>query len=167
MVLLLAAIGVAVVAVALRNLLSAPGLELPVVLVTVLVVVLSLGFWTSLWPQLTGLVTAHQADDKLSLGANNTEPGSLFGTYQPFLDFVADTVPAHARVFIECGQHEASCGSQEDWFGYDLLPRVFVAKPAQAQWAIFYNANGAVEPFARGWKMYTFAQDYSVARAPR
>lgn len=133
--------------------------------VMVAVVVIGLNFWANVWPQTRGFVQAHNANAQLTREQANAAGGAAFSVNEPFMAYAADLIPSHARVFIDCGPHKKPCIGQ-DWFTFRLTPRVFVAHPEQAQWAIFYGDNAAGERFALGWSVHQFAPGFAVAHAP-
>jgi len=160
-------LGVVVLAIVIHRSVGTAGLPIVASGAVLIAAVSGLSFWSGLWPEIRGLVQSHDADAKLTLEQSNTEGGALFGVNEGFMAFADHTIPRQARVFIECGQHEATCGSEQDWFGFRMTPRVLVTTPSKAQWAIFYNADAAREPFARGWRILPFASGFALAEAPQ
>jgi hypothetical protein len=81
------------------------------------------------------LVEQHSADSKLSRAEAAVAAGGQFPAREDFLGWAESQLPSHARVFLACGR---GCGPRE-WITYRLSPRVFVERPRQAGWLLFYD----------------------------
>jgi hypothetical protein len=160
MTLLFEIVGILVLAGGARALFPAGSPPLPTAIAVIAVAIAGAAFWFQGYPALRTLLDEHGANEGLTAIQANADAGGSFPADQGFLEWAARHLPLNARVYLACAGH---CPAE--WVTFSLAPRVFVTKPSQAQYALFYDVAPSSAPYANHKLLDVFAPNNSSGDA--
>jgi hypothetical protein len=146
------AVGIVVLAAAVRAVLPASRLSLTTAILALAVAIGGAPFWLEGYAASRRLLDEHSANEALTRGQANAAGGGIFPADEGFLAWVDARLPRNARIYMECTGH---CPAE--WVTFRLSPRVFVNSPREAQYALFYDVSPGSKAYARGKPTAIFA----------
>jgi hypothetical protein len=167
LILLLEVLGLLLVAAVVRELMGGgarPPLSMG--LTAVAVVAAGIAFWGGVWGSGKGFLDAHDANARFSQIEANAAGGAIVHADGGFLNWVADHVPAGARLYLECGQPTQCLGGRNEWITYRLLPHLFVPSPRAADYVVFYYVDPRGFAYARGWRLLHYGSRTAIGARP-